>query len=187
VLPTRLYLSDESQIQLYEAFREILRYTFYIFKWIFFGFSIIGQGHLLFPFVVFIQLIPLFLMLNMSLPPNLSMVLDAMLSFQVKSVIPMMSMKSNFFVIFPPMTYDYYNLYDFLLLGKIGDMLLVVFVNVMTKFDEGIVRMFPPGKIRRYLYESLVRRGYAVLSLCLLSFQPSLILLAGVYINYDQW
>lgn len=115
------------------------------------------------------------------------MVLDAMLSFQVKSVIPMMSMKSNFFVIFPPMTYDYYNLYDFLLLGKIGDMLLVVFVNVMTKFDEGIVRMFPPGKIRRYLYESLVRRGYAVLSLCLLSFQPSLILLAGVYINYDQW
>lgn len=85
------------------------------------------------------------------------------------------------------MTYDYYNLYDFLLLGKIGDMLLVVFVNVMTKFDEGIVRMFPPGKIRRYLYESLVRRGYAVLSLCLLSFQPSLILLAGVYINYDQW
>lgn len=77
---------------------------------------------------------------------------DAMLSFQVKSVIPMMSMKSNFFVIFPPMTYDYYSLYDFLLLGKIGDMLLVVFVNVMTKFDEGIVRMFPPGKIRRYLY-----------------------------------
>lgn len=95
---------------------------------------------------------PIFLMLNMSLPPNLSMTLDAMLSFQVKSVIPMMSMKSNFFVIFPPMTYDYYSLYDFLLLGKIGDMLLVVFVNVMTKFDEGIVRMFPPGKIRRYLY-----------------------------------
>lgn len=41
---------------------------------------------------------PLFLMLIMSLPANLSMVLDAMMSFQVKSVIPFMNMNSNFFV-----------------------------------------------------------------------------------------
>lgn len=47
--------------------------------------------------------------------------------------------------------------------------------------------MFPPGRIRRYLYESLVRRGYSVMSLCILSFQPSLILLSGVYITYNQW
>jgi hypothetical protein len=90
---------------------------------------------MLFPFVVFIQLMPLFLMLLMSLPANLSMVLDAMMSFQVKSVIPFMNMNSNFFVQFSPMTYDYYGLYDFLLFGKIGDMILLVFVNVMTKFD----------------------------------------------------
>jgi hypothetical protein len=112
----------------------------------------VGQGHLLFPFVTFIQLMSLFLMLKMSLPANLSMVLDGMLSFQVKSVIPLFNIKSNFFVIFPPMTYDYYGLLDFLLFGKIGDMLLIILVNVMTKFDEGIVRMFPPGRIRRYLY-----------------------------------
>lgn len=160
---------------------------FLIFKWIFFGLTIIGQGHLLFPFATFIQLIPLFLMFRMSLPANLSMALDGMLSFQVKSIVPMMNIKSDFFVVFPPMTYDYYGLYDFFLFGKIGDLLLLVFVNVMTKFDEGIVRMFPPGRIRRYLYESLVRRGYAVMSLCILSLQPSFILLAGVYITYDQW
>lgn len=123
-----------------------------VLKWVFFGFSILGQGHLLFPFVTFIQLMPIFLILNMSLPANLSMVLDAMLSFQVKSVIPMLTIKSDFFVQFPPMTLDYYTLYDFIVLGKIGDMLLLLFVNVMTKFDEGIVRMFPPGRIRRYLY-----------------------------------
>lgn len=98
------------------------------------------------------QLLPIFLMLNMSLPANLSMVLDALMSFQVKSIIPLFSIKSKTVVIFPPMTYDYYGLYDFFLLGKIGDMLLIVLVNVMTKFDEGIVRMFPPGRIRRYLY-----------------------------------
>jgi hypothetical protein len=122
-----------------------------VFKWVFFGFTIIGQGHLLFPFVVFIQYMPLFLMLLMSLPANLSMLLDAMMSFQVKSIIPM-SINSNFFVIFSPLTYDYYGLCDFLLFGKIGDILLLIFVNVMTKFDEGIVRMFAPGRIRRYLY-----------------------------------
>jgi hypothetical protein len=90
-------------------------------------------------------------MLLMSLPANLSMLLDAMMSFQVKSIIPM-SINSNFFVIFSPLTYDYYGLCDFLLFGKIGDILLLIFVNVMTKFDEGIVRMFAPGRIRRYLY-----------------------------------
>ena len=47
--------------------------------------------------------------------------------------------------------------------------------------------MFPPGRIRRYLYESLVRRGYSVMSLCILSLQPSLIILAGVYVTYNQW
>lgn len=96
---------------------------------------------------------PVFLMLNMSLPASLSMVLDAMLTFQVKSIVPLLgNSDSKFIVLFPPITYDYYNLHDFILLCKIGDFLLIVLVNVMTKFDEGIVRMFPPGKIRRYLY-----------------------------------
>jgi hypothetical protein len=130
-----------------------LRYIFYILKWVFFVFCIIGQVHLIFPFVVFIQLMPVFLMLNMSLPASLSMVLDAMLTFQVKSIVPLLgNSDSKFIVLFPPITYDYYNLHDFILLCKIGDFLLIVLVNVMTKFDEGIVRMFPPGKIRRYLY-----------------------------------
>lgn len=186
VYPTRLYFESEESIKAYEAAREILKYTFYIFKWVFFAFSIIGQGHLIFPFVIFIQLVPIFLMLNMSLPANLSMVLDGMLSFQVQSIIPMLDMKSDFFVLFPPLTYDYYDLRNFLLIGKIGDMFLIVFVNIITKFDEGIVRMFPQGRIRRYLYESLVRRGYAALSLCILSFQTSLVILAGVYVNYTQ-
>jgi hypothetical protein len=53
--------------------------------------TLVGQGHILFPLVVFIQLMPLFLMLNMALPGNLSMVLDAMLSFQVKGVVPLLS------------------------------------------------------------------------------------------------
>jgi len=74
-------------------------------------------------------------MINMSLPANLSMVLDGMLTFQVQSVIPMLDIKSNFFVLFPPLTYDYYDLRNFLLLGKIGDMLLIVLVNILTKFD----------------------------------------------------
>lgn len=178
---------QENEIKTYESTRDVLKYTFYILKWVFFVFCIIGQAHLLFPFVVIIQLLPIFLMLNMSLPANLSMVLDALISFQVKSIIPLFSIKSKTVVIFPPMTYDYYGLYDFFLLGKIGDMLLIVLVNVMTKFDEGIVRMFPPGRIRRYLYESLVRRGYAAMSLSILSFQPSFILVTGVYITYVQW
>ena len=105
-----------------------------------------------------------------------------MLSFQVKSIVPLLEMQSDFFVIFPPMTYDYYGFLDYFLLGKLGDILTIVLVNVMTKFDQGIVRMFPPGRIRRYLYESLVRRGYAVMAICILSFQPSLILLTSVYI-----
>lgn len=187
VQPARLFLYEDAAVQSYGSARDVLKYAFMVLKWVFFAFSIIGQGHLLFPFVTFIQLMPIFLTLCMSLPANLSMVLDAMLSFQVKSIIPMLNISSGFFVVFPPMTYDYYGLYDFLLLGKIGDMLLLVFVNVMTKFDEGIVRMFPPGRIRRYLYESLVRRGYSVMSLCILSFQPSLIMLAGVYVTYNQW
>lgn len=126
-------------------------------------------------------------MLNMSLPSNLSCVLEGFLSFQVKAIVPLMELNSDYFVTFPPMTYDYYRLLDYFVLCKLGDLLTILLVNVMTKFDQGIIRMFPPGRIRRYLYESLVRRGYAVMSLCILSFQPALILLASVYINYSQW
>jgi hypothetical protein len=130
---------------------------------------------------------PLFLMLNLALPANLSMILDAMLSFQVKSVIPLLSIDSNFVVTFPPLVYDYYGLNDYFIFGKIGDLLTIVLVFVLTKFDEGFVRMFPPGKVRRYVYDSLVRRGYSVMALCLLSLQPSLILLTGAFISFSQW
>jgi hypothetical protein len=115
------------------------------------------------------------------------MVLDAMLSFQVKSVVPLLSINSNFVVAFPPLVYDYYGLNDFFIFGKIGDLLTIALVCVLTKFDEGFVRMFPPGRIRRYVYDSLVRRGYSVLVLCILSLQPSLILLTGAYIGFSQW
>jgi hypothetical protein len=137
--------------------------------------------------VVFIQVMPLFLTMNLALPANMSMVLDAMLSFQVKSVVPLLTLNSNLVVAFPPLIFDYYGLNDLFLFGKIGDLLTIALVCVLTKFDEGFVRMFPPGKIRRYVYESLVKRGYSVLSLCLLSFQPSLILLAGAYLSFSQW
>ena len=149
--------------------------------------SIIGLGHLLYPFVVFTSIIPIFLMLNMSLPSNVSSVLEGMLSFQVKGIVPLMEMNSDFFVVFPPMTYDYYRLFDYFIFAKLGDILTILLVNVMTKFDQGIIRMFPPGKIRRYLFESLVRRGYAVMSVCILSFLPSFLIFASVMINWVQW
>lgn len=131
----RAYYYTQSQIKSYTAIYNVLKYTFYVFKWVFFGVTLIGQGHLLFPFVIFIQLMPLFLMLNIALPASLSMILDAMLSFQIKSVIPLLDISSNFVVTFPPMTYDYYGLNDFFLFGKIGDLLMLVLVNVLTKFD----------------------------------------------------
>lgn len=112
-----------------------LTYVFSILKWVFFAMTLIGQGHLIFPLVVFIQLMPLFLMLNIALPANLSMVLDAMLSFQVKSVVPLLSIESNFVVAFPPLVYDYYQLNDFFVFGKIGDLLTIVLVYVLTQFD----------------------------------------------------
>ena len=70
--------------------KNILKIIFYIFKWVFFGFTIIGAGHLIYPIVIFIQIIPLFLMLNLSLPNSLTAVLEAMLSFQVPSIVPIM-------------------------------------------------------------------------------------------------
>lgn len=78
---------------------------------------------------------PLFLTLNLALPATLSMILDSMFTFQIKSIVPLMSISSNFVVTFPNMVYDYYGLNDFFLFGKIGDMLLIILVNVFTKFD----------------------------------------------------
>lgn len=142
---------------------------------------------MVFPFVTIIQLLPIFLLLNMSLPSNLSAVLDGMLSFQVPSIVPLMEVSSDFFVYFPILTYDYYWLRDFAAFGKLGDFILILIVNVLTKFDQGIVRMFPPGRIRRYLYESLVRRGYAVMSLGILIFQPSFLIFSSGFINHNEW
>lgn len=160
---------------------------FYVLKWIFFGFTIIGIGHLIYPIVTITQLLPIFLFINMSLPKNITALLQSMLSFQVPSIIPLLQINSGITVFFPPINYDYYFLRDYIAIGKIGDFILILLVNILTKFDDGIVRMFPPGQIRRYLYETLVRKGYSTMSICILSLQPSMLILAGVYINYAQW
>jgi len=125
---------------------------FYALKWIFLAATILGLGHWIFPFIVIIQIMPLFLMMELTLPASIKMLLDSMLTFQNKSVLPMFTISSNFLVEFPPISYDYYGFYDFILLSKIGDILLILFMVVITKFDDGIVRMFPLGQVRRYLY-----------------------------------
>lgn len=48
---------------------------FYVLKWIFFGFTIIGIGHLIYPIVTITQLLPIFLFINMSLPKNITALL----------------------------------------------------------------------------------------------------------------
>ena len=65
---------------------------FYVLKWIFLALLVIGIGHYLFEVVVLIQILPIFLMLNMSLPSNLSSLLEGMLSFQVKNMIPLLEL-----------------------------------------------------------------------------------------------
>ena len=167
--------------------KEALTTVFYVMKWIFLFLTIIGLGHYIFELVVFIQIIPIFLMLNMSLPSNISSLLEGMLSFQVKNIVPILEISSDYSIYFPHLTYDYYHLFDYFMLCKLGDIIIIVFLNILTKFDEGFVRMFPSGKIRRFLYETLVRRGYSVFSLGLLSIQPSFLLLCAVYLKWMQW
>lgn len=47
--------------------------------------------------------------------------------------------------------------------------------------------MFPKGAIRRFFYETLVRRGYAVRSLGILAFQPSFLVVCGVFLTWTTW
>lgn len=126
-------------------------------------------------------------MIDLALPGLLKMVLDSMLTFQNESIIPMFTISSDFVVQFPPIVYNYYGFFDLILIAKFGDILLLFFIFVITKFDDGIVRMFPIGTVRRHVYESLVMRGYSTMSFTVLSFQPSFILLAGVYLSYTYF
>ena len=90
-------------------------------------------------------------------------------------------------MLFPHLTYHYYGLYDYFVLGKLGDLLVIVLINLLTHFNEGFVRMFPKGAIRRFFYETLVRRGYAVRSLGILAFQPSFLVVCGVFLTWTTW
>ena len=87
---TRIYIYDEMTIKTYSEMKQALTTMFYVLKWIFLALLVIGIGHYLFEVVVLIQILPIFLMLNMSLPSNLSSLLEGMLSFQVKNMIPLL-------------------------------------------------------------------------------------------------
>lgn len=160
----------------------VITTTISIFKWIFFVFFVIGFTRWFYPVVVFIQICPIFLFLRMSIPASISAVLEGFLEFQVQSVTPLGDFSAWMDIYFPSLTLHYYQITGYVLFSKLFDIVFILLVIIITKFDEGIVRMFPKGIVRTYMRQSLVRKGYAVRSLSIMALLPSFAFISGAFI-----
>ena len=112
---------------------------------------LLGLVRFIYPIVVFVQICPLFLFMGISLPGNLAAVLESLLFFQFRSMTPVGEFSAWMDIVFPPLTFHYYGIAGYVFFSKIFDLLTILMVIAITKFEGGLMRIFPRGAVRNYL------------------------------------